>query len=286
MLGRRVGHDPRRRDAGHRLRRRSCCANIGAETDAFGAARIPAYAAQAAYQYSAPANRAALLDRWEPGLRELLMAAEAGSDHQLTFARSYAGAAHSDAALDDLEGLLDGSLVIEGLAIDNDLRWALVVSLAQVGPLRRRRDRRRSSSATTPSPARRTPPSALASRPTAEAKAEAWDQATVQENVPNETHRSICLSFMRFGQEDMLAPYLEKYLEAADDIWDRLGTQKASTALEYIFPKPLAGPELLDKRRRVAGHLGGQPRRQALRPRGPRRRRPRARARRPRTPQG
>ena len=88
---------------------------------------------------------------------------------------------------------------------------------------------------------------ALASRPTAEAKAEAWEQATVQENVPNETHRSICLAFMRYGQEDLLAPYVDKYLTAADDIWDRLGTHKASTALEYVFPKPLASPELLDR---------------------------------------
>ena len=88
---------------------------------------------------------------------------------------------------------------------------------------------------------------ALASRPSAEAKAEAWDQATVQENVPNETHRSICLAFMRFGQEELLAPYVEKYLQAADDIWERLGTQKASTALEYTFPAPLAGPELLER---------------------------------------
>ena len=52
---------------------------------------------------------------------------------------------------------------------------------------------------------------------------------------------------MRFGQEDLLAPYLEKYLEAADTIWERLGTHKASTVLEYMFPKPLASPTLLDK---------------------------------------
>ena len=38
------------------------------------------------------------------------MTAEPGSDHQLSFARAYAAAAHSDAALADLEGLLDGSL--------------------------------------------------------------------------------------------------------------------------------------------------------------------------------
>ena len=152
-----------------------------------------------------------------------------------------------DSALDDLQGLLDGSLVVEGLAIDTDLRWALVVGLAEVRAFRRRRDRRRSSSATTPSPARSAPPSALASRPTAEAKAEAWEHGDGPGDVPNETQRAIVLSFMQLGQEEILAPYVDKYLEAADDIWDSTAPSKASTALEYIFPKPMASPELLDE---------------------------------------
>ena len=50
-------------------------------------------------QYSAPANRAALRATWEQGLRKLLENAEPGSDHQLSFVRAYAGAAHSDTAL-------------------------------------------------------------------------------------------------------------------------------------------------------------------------------------------
>ena len=50
----------------------------------------------------------------------------------------------------------------------------------------------------------------------------------------------------------MLAPYVEKYLAAADTIWEDKGTQRASTALEYMFPRPLASPELLDRRRRLA----------------------------------
>ena len=220
--------------------------NIGSETDAFGASRIPVYAAQAVRMYAAPANRDTLLDRWESGLRELLMSAEAGSDHQLTFARAYAAAAHTDRALADLQALLDGSLAIDGLAVDTDLRWLLVTHLARAGRFgadevaeELKRDNTISG--------QEKAAAALASRPVAEAKAEAWEQATVQENVPNETHRSICLAFMRFGQEELLAPYVEKYLQAADDIWERLGTQKASTALEYIFPAPLASPELLER---------------------------------------
>ena len=204
------------------------------------------------------------------------MSAEAGSDHQLTFARSYAAAAHTDQALDDLQGLLDGSLAIEGLAIDTDLRWALVTHLARAGrfgadEIAEELERDNTISGQENAAA------ALASRPSAEAKAEAWDQATVQENVPNETHRSICLAFMRFGQEELLAPYVEKYLEAADDIWERLGTQKASTALEYIVPASRSpAPSCSTAARRLARLLPGQPRRQALRARGPRRRRPRA----------
>ena len=62
--------------------------NVGSETDAFGSSRIPGYAAAAAHVYSAPENRDALLARWETGVKDLLMEAEAGSDHQLTFART------------------------------------------------------------------------------------------------------------------------------------------------------------------------------------------------------
>ena len=95
--------------------------------------RIPASTALAINFYSDPAHRPELKATWETGLRELLLAAEPGSDHQLTFARSYAGAAHSDAALDDLIGLLDGSFEVEGLAIDQDMRWALITALAKQG---------------------------------------------------------------------------------------------------------------------------------------------------------
>ena len=73
-------------------------ANIGQETDAWAVTRIPSSTALAVNFYSDPEHRAELRATWESGLRELLLAAEPGSDHQLTFARSYAGAAHHDAA--------------------------------------------------------------------------------------------------------------------------------------------------------------------------------------------
>src|SRR3954470_9023631 len=106
---------------------------VGSESDAFGVNRIPGYAATAANQYSAPEHRAALRAKWETGLRELLVTAEPGGDHQLSFTRAYASAAHSDQALADLEGLLDGSFQLDGLVVDTDLRWTLLSALAKNG---------------------------------------------------------------------------------------------------------------------------------------------------------
>ncbi len=107
--------------------------NIGQETDAWGVTRIPAMTAQAVNHYIEPEHRAAVRLEWEQGLRRLLDAAEPGSDHQLTFARSFAAAARSDEGLTALEQILDGDLVIDGLAVDMDLRWTLIAGLAAAG---------------------------------------------------------------------------------------------------------------------------------------------------------
>ena len=220
-------------------------ANIGSETDAWGISRIPVYAAQAVNSMSAPANRAALQHTWERGLRSLLEEARPGSDQQLTFVRSYASAAHSDEAAADLEALLDGTLTFEGLATDQDLRWVLIGGLARLGRAGGRIEAELERDTTISG--KEHAAAARASQPTAEAKAEAWEAAFVRSDTPNETQRSIVLAFQVPGQQDVLAPYVETYLEAAETLWEHLGTHKASVALNFGFPRPLASPELLER---------------------------------------
>jgi aminopeptidase N len=174
------------------------------------------------------------------------MTAEAGSDHQLSFARAYAAAAHSDQALADLEALLDGSMDLDGLAVDTDLRWTFVSALAKNGRADGDRIDQELARDNTIS-GKEHAASARTLRPTAEAKAEAWRDAIERDDVPNETQRSIVLAFQTFGQDEVLEPYVEKYLEVAETIWEEKGTQRASTALEYIFPKQLASQALLDR---------------------------------------
>jgi aminopeptidase N len=218
--------------------------NVGSETDAFGIRSLPAYAGLAVNLYSDPAKRAALRATWEAGLRELLHAAEPGSNEQLIFTRQYAGAVVSDEGKAEVAGLLDGSVTIEGLDVDTDLRWVLLVGLAKSGAV---------GDAEIDAELERDPTisgqenaaAARASRPDADAKAAAWVQLVGNPDVPNETHRSISTTFMRFGQEELLAPYVEKYLAAADTAWEELGTHMASNLLEDAFPLPLGSPELV-----------------------------------------
>jgi aminopeptidase N len=219
--------------------------NIATETDAWGLAALPRFAALATNFYSAPANRNAVKDAWERGLRRLLGDAAPGSDHQLTFARHLATAARSPEILDELEGLLDGSVTFEGLEVDQDLRWVLVTGLARAGRIGEEAIAAELERDNTIS-GREHAAAARAARPVPEAKAEAW-RTVLDPDTPNETSRSIVLSFMRPDQEGVLEPYVGAYLDAADKMWDILGPHKASVAVEYLFPKPLGSPELVSR---------------------------------------
>jgi aminopeptidase N len=219
-------------------------ANIGTETDSFGIRAIPGYANAAVNLYSAPDKRAGLRAAWESGLRDLLHDAEPGSDRQLTFARFYGAGVVSDEGKAEVAGLLDGSVTLEGLEIDTDLRWMLLIGLAKAGAVDDARIDEELQRDPTIS-GKEYAAAARASRPTAEAKAAAWSDLVDNTDIPNGTHSSIAGAFMRHGQEDVLAPYVEKYLEAADTIWDRLGTHMATEALEGAFPLPMGSPDLV-----------------------------------------
>ncbi|MFZ5845868.1 MAG: aminopeptidase N [Actinomycetota bacterium] len=218
---------------------------IGSESDVMAVSRLPLSTQLAVDSYSDPAKRSELTAAWERGLLELLEAAEPGSDHQLAFARAFAAAARSDEALDRLAGLLDGSVTYDGLAVDTDLRWTLLRALAARGRADRARIEEELARDNTISGQERAA-AALAVRPTTEAKEEAWRDAVVRDDVPNETQRNIALAFHVAGQEEILQPFLARYLEVAATIWEEKGTQRASTILEYLFPRTLVSAETLD----------------------------------------
>ena len=219
---------------------------IATETDLTAVGALLRYAKGAVDTYSNPATRDALRLSWELGLRKLLENAEAGSDHQLAFARAYAASAGSSDGVALVEGLYDGSVVLPGLNIEPDLRWSLLTCLAAAGRaddgwIDAEAERDNTISGKERAAAARTV------IPTVEAKDRAWNDAVVRDDVPNETQRSICTNFQVPGQDELLEPYIDKYLEAATDIWEAKGVQRSRTTLEAMFPRALATQETLDR---------------------------------------
>ena len=232
-------------------------AGLGAETDETAVKMLPLYVQVALDQFTPSAQRPALRATWESGVRRLLEDAAPGSGHQLTLLRafagttgkrippsSYGGAARSAEALDLLTGLLDGTAHLDGLEMTSDVRWMLLTTLAARGRVARERVLEELARDQTIS-GQEAAAAALAVLPDAGAKAQAWRSAAESRELSNETQRSVAYVFDVSEQVEELAPYLEAYLAVAETTWDTMGTQIASTTLEYMFPRALTGPETL-----------------------------------------
>jgi aminopeptidase N len=218
---------------------------IRAETDLTAVRTLLTQATSAINSYAAPEHRAALRPQYEQSVGELMDSAEPGSDHQLAFARAYINGVFSDAGADRLAAWLDDSELPEGLVIDTDLRWTLIVSLARLGRIDADRIDEELTHDTTITGQERAA-QARAARPTPEAKAEAWRVAVESEDTPNETQFRTILGFQQPGQEDLLRPYVAKYLTAATDVYTRLGSSMGENVLVYLSPRGLPEQSTLD----------------------------------------
>ncbi|MGH3445655.1 MAG: ERAP1-like C-terminal domain-containing protein [Nocardioidaceae bacterium] len=232
---------------------------LGEETDETAAKQLPIYVQITIDQYATDAQRPVLREAWERGLRQLIQTATPGSDHQLTFLKcfagtlgkrippsSYGGAGRSPEAMAFMAGLLDGSERLPGLDVGPDLRWVLLTALAAGGHVGPEQVLAELAGDHTISGKERAA-AALAVIPATETKQDAWRHAVLDERAANETQRSIAYVFDTSEQAEVVAPYLERYLAAAETIWEDRGVQIASTALEYMFPRCLTGEQTLDR---------------------------------------
>jgi aminopeptidase N len=169
----------------------------------------------------------------------LLDAAPPGSDLQLGYARGAATNATSDAQLSRVAALLSGADTVDGLAVDTDLRWLLLqrlVIMGRAGDAEIDAERQRDDT----NAGRRHALRLQASRPTAEAKAEAWAAVVENDSLPNADLRAIITGFQHSEQRDLLVPYVEKYFAAVVDIYQTRTSEMAQFLIEVLFPHVVA----------------------------------------------
>jgi aminopeptidase N len=185
--------------------------------------------------YVAPDRRAlAATELAQGALRELRLA-EPGSGHQLAWARFFASVASSAADLQLLQGLLEGSAKIDGLAVDQELRWTFLAALTAQGAADTSAisaERARDDTAS----GHRHEVRCLAARPSAAVKAAAWADVVDSGALSNALVEATIAGFAQPGQRELLAPYTEQYFAALERLWETRSIEIAMAVVSGLFP--------------------------------------------------
>ncbi|MDR1999040.1 MAG: aminopeptidase N [Frankiaceae bacterium] len=209
--------------------------SIDAETDIGLVQSIQRQVRRALEIYADPAWAPSGWRAWADKALDALRAAEPGSDHQLAWAHAFLGAAIEPEHLGLAERLLSGQERIEGLSLDPDLRWAFVQTLAAAGAIS---DDAIEAEETADGTAAglRAAATARALRPSAEAKADAWERATMDDSVPNAMQEALIAGFSHPTQGALLEPYVRRYFEAVPEVWRRRTSELAQNVVVGLFP--------------------------------------------------
>ncbi|WP_030783232.1 aminopeptidase N [Streptomyces sp. NRRL S-920] len=170
----------------------------------------------------------------EGALRELRIA-EPGSQHQLTWARFFAAVASSAADLQLLQGLLAGTARIDGLDVDQELRWALLGPLAAHGAAGEdvlAAELARDDTAS----GKRHHVRCLAARPSAAVKAQAWAAVVESDALSNALVEATIAGFAQPSQRELIAPYVSKYFDAIERVWSERSIQIGMDVVRGLFP--------------------------------------------------
>jgi aminopeptidase N len=203
-------------------------------------------AGQAIDPYGDPAKSRERRHRLAARAFDLLDAAEPGSDLQLAFARAATASAIADDELDRVAALLSGDEQVDGLVIDTELRWSLLLRLVMMG---------RASDAEIDEELRRDDTAAgrrhaltlRAARPTAEAKAEAWRSIVESDELPNAEQGAVLAGLVSYEQRDLLAPYTDRYFAAIGEIYRSRSAEVAQNLISGLYPYWATSTETLDR---------------------------------------
>ena len=210
-------------------------AGIAQESDIGVISSLLAKAQLALTSYGDPANLAAAQQDMAAAALGWLQDAEPGSDRQLAYVQAFAGVARSAEHIATIRAWLDDEQVPDGLVVDTDLRWTLLTTLAASGAANETDIAAEEARDATAAGAKRAA-TARASRPSAGAKAAAWDAVMIDDRLSNHLTVATVAGFWRSDQTALLRPYVTRFFAEIGQVWATRTTEMAHTITEYLFP--------------------------------------------------
>ncbi|MFG3227537.1 aminopeptidase N [Kitasatospora sp. NPDC048194] len=185
--------------------------------------------------YAAPEWRAEGARQLADGALRELREAVPGSDHQLAWARFLAQTAGGAEHLGLVRGLLTGSARIDGLEVDQELRWSLWLALAAAGQATDE-ELAGELAADNTAGGKRQHTLCLAARPTPEAKAAAWSAVIDSDELPSALVEANSAGFAIPAQRDLTALYAAPYFKLLEKVWAERTIEIAIRIVGGFFP--------------------------------------------------
>ncbi|GAA1832127.1 aminopeptidase N [Agromyces salentinus] len=203
-------------------------------------------------RYLADEHRERVAAEAGDGVWALAELADAGSDAQLQFVKAFTQLASSQAHADVLGSLLDGSIRLDGLEIDLDLRWELVIARAAL--LAASDDEIDGEIAAAlalddTAKGHRLAETARAARPDQAVKDAAWHRVATDAGLSNDVARAIADGWRRTSDPTLLASTVDDYFDVLQDVWAERSFTMASLIVKRLFPAPLVTSEVADSAR-------------------------------------
>jgi aminopeptidase N len=222
--------------------------NIASETESTTILTLLRQLVTTGNLYVAEAHREATMIEIGDGLLALARSAEPGSDIQLQLMKFFPQFAKTDAHLDALEAMLNGSEKLNGLEVDADLRWDLLTGLVVAGRATEAdidAELERDNTAN----GQKAAAGARAALPTAAAKEAAWKLLVESKELSNALVNSASLGFGRVHDLALLEPYVDRYFESALHVWKLHTFKIAEYLMINLYPVYLANESLAAKTR-------------------------------------
>ncbi len=216
--------------------------NLGHETTSSARTSALARLQAALERYVAVEQRERLQAEAGDALWGLVQLAPEASDAQLQYALGFARIASTPAHADVLASLVEGTTAVDGLEVDTELRWELVIALAALGAADDALIERTLAGDDT-AKGRQQAATARAARPSVDSKDAAWLAVATDTSLSNDMARAIAAGYRRAHPETLLASRVGDYFAMLRDVWAGRSFTMADLIVTGLFPAPVVTDE-------------------------------------------
>ena len=195
--------------------------------------------------YLPKAQREPVSSRAAKRFIELSKTVKPGSDLQFQLVKAIGTLATFEQG-DWLNEVLTGASEIEGLEVDQDLRWELMAGLSTLGRIDLEQLEIELKGDNTAN-GQKAFALAKAALPDEQNKQAVWEELVQQDKMSNAILESASRGFTRVSDGSILEPYVDKYFDSVEKIWETKTFSIAEYLLLNLYPIEIASQSLRDK---------------------------------------